>query len=314
MPGSCLRATLAAMAATAHGRWWFKHGMARERAGWSALVLLISVIVALFADAQPTAAQQPVDLELVLAVDVSYSMDLDEQRLQRDGYIAALRDPAVLKAIQSGQHGRIAITYIEWAGWTVQQTVLPWTIIEDAASAEVVATVLAAAPISRYRRTSITGALKISGEQFGKGGFVGLRRVIDVSGDGPNNSGPPIGPVRDELISRGIVINGLPIVLKSPAGGISQFDIDYLDDYYTQCVIGGPGAFMIPIRERREFATATRQKLLLEIAGDAPPPGIVPAQFVLPPPATPGQPSRPAIDCLVGERMWQRYFDDGTRQ
>ncbi len=291
----------------------YVEGIEAHFIAWLARVVLIALALACTVQSS-RAQQQPVDLELVLAVDVSYSMDLEEQRLQRDGYAAALRDPQVLKAIQSGQHGRIAITYIEWAGWTVQNVVLPWTIIDGPASAELIATTLLALPISRHRRTSITGALKIAGEQFGQGGFLGLRRVIDISGDGPNNSGPPIGPLREELINRGIVINGLPIVLKSPSGGSTLFDIEYLDDYYTQCVIGGPGSFMIPIKERREFATATRQKLLLEIAGETPTPGVVPAQFVPGSPLATEPKSRAAIDCLVGERMWQRYFDDGTRQ
>ncbi len=267
----------------------------------------------LFAEPRPAAAQQPVDLELVLAVDVSYSMDLEEQRLQRDGYVAALRDPQILKAIQAGQHGRIAITYIEWAGWTAQQIVLPWTMIDSAAAADAVATLLSAAPISRYRRTSISGALKFSGEQFRQGGFAGTRLVIDVSGDGPNNSGPAVETIRAELLGRGVTINGLPIVVKPGAAG-SMFDIDYLDEYYAQCVIGGPGSFMIPIREKSEFASATRQKLLLEIAGDQPAPGVILAQFSPGAPATPMPRERTKIDCRVGERMWQQYFDDRIRE
>lgn len=246
-------------------------------------------------------AQTRVDLELVLAVDVSYSMDLDEQRLQRDGYIEALRDPEIMRAIQSGQHRRIAITYIEWAGWTTQQIVLPWTIIDSRQSAEAVAAKLAEAPISRHRRTSVSGALDYSDRQFGTGGVIGERRVIDVSGDGPNNSGPPVGPMRDQIVAKGVVINGLPIVLK-PGGAGSMFDIANLDQYYAQCVIGGSGSFMIPIREKAEFASATRQKLLLEISRLEPPPSITRVQ------------DPPKMDCMVGEQLWRQYFDDRFRE
>ena len=233
------------------------------------------------------------DLELILAVDVSYSMDLDEQRLQRDGYIEAFRDPLIIKAIQSGQYGRIAVTYIEWAGWDVQHVVVPWTLVDGPDSAEALARLLVDAPISRHRRTSVTGALTFSERQFGTAGFAGQRRVIDVSGDGPNNSGPPVVPVRDALVEKGIVINGLPIILKS--GG--AFDIDNLDEYYASCVIGGPGSFMIPIKQKQEFATATRQKMLLEIAGLEPSARVV--RIV----------DEGKMDCMIGEQKSRQYFD-----
>jgi Protein of unknown function (DUF1194) len=266
---------------------------------WEFLAALVLSLLVLAAG-PPAGAQQPVDLELVLAVDVSYSMDLEEQRLQRDGYVDAFRDREIVKAIQSGQHGRIAVTYIEWAGWPVQEVVVPWTIIDGPAAAEALAQRLAQAPISRHRRTSITGALKFAERQFGLGGYNSARRVIDVSGDGPNNSGPPVAPVRDELVARGIVINGLPIILKD-VGINSAFDIPNLDEYYFSCVIGGPGAFMIPIKEKREFASATRQKLLLEIAGLEPPPAVVRIA------------DKPAVDCMIGEQRSRQYFDDTAR-
>ncbi len=268
---------------------------------WRVLSAVLALTILCVTPVSKVLAQTRVDLELVLAVDVSYSMDLDEQRLQRDGYIEALRDPQIIKAIQSGQYGRIAITYVEWAGVTIQQVVLPWTIIDGPQAAAAVTDRLAAAPISRHRRTSVSGALNFSERQFGIGGFVGERRVIDVSGDGPNNSGPPVGPLRDELVAKGIVINGLPIVLK-PGGAGSMFDIANLDQYYVQCVIGGPGSFMIPIREKSEFASATRQKLLLEIAGLEPPPSLIRVQ------------AAPKFDCMVGEQLWRQYFDDRIRE
>ena len=250
----------------------------------------------------PARADTTVDIELVLAVDVSLSMDMEEQRLQRDGYVAALRDPQIVSAIQSGPHGKIAVTYIEWAGPHSQSTVLPWTLIEDRASAEDVAARLAEAPISRQRMTSISGALAYSGRQFDANPFLGIRRVIDVSGDGPNNSGAPVQPIRQELISSGIIINGLPIILRPSQS--SLFDISYLDRYYADCVVGGTGSFMIPIRERSEFTTAIRQKLLLEISGYEPPARVIPVQLKSEPSDT---------DCMIGEQLWQRYMDDRIR-
>jgi len=244
-------------------------------------------------------AQLLVDLELVLAVDVSLSMDLDEQRLQRDGYITAFRDGEVQKAITSGPHGRIAVTYMEWAGPSVQNVVLPWTIIDGSAAAQALADKLEAQPISRARMTSISQGLVFAAQLFDSSGVKGIRRVIDVSGDGPNNAGPLVTMVRDQVVAQGIAINGLPILLKKPA---SFFDIADLDVYYRECVIGGAGAFMIPVRERFEFKTATRRKLLLEIAGGDQPALLIPAQ--LREPISGG-------DCTVGEQQWRRYLDTG---
>ena len=244
-------------------------------------------------------AQLLVDLELVLAVDVSLSMDLDEQRLQRDGYITAFRDGEVQKAITSGPHGRIAVTYMEWAGPSVQNVVVPWTIIDGSAAAQALADKLEAQPISRARMTSISQGLVFAAQLFDSSGVKGIRRVIDVSGDGPNNAGPLVTLVRDQVVAQGIAINGLPILLKKPA---SFFDIADLDVYYRECVIGGAGAFMIPVRERFEFKTATRRKLLLEIAGGDQPALLIPAQ--LREPISGG-------DCTVGEQQWRRYLDTG---
>jgi hypothetical protein len=244
-------------------------------------------------------AQLLVDLELVLAVDVSLSMDLDEQRLQRDGYITAFRDGEVQKAITSGPHGRIAVTYMEWAGPSVQNVVVPWTIIDGSAAAHALADKLEAQPISRARMTSISQGLVFAAQLFDSSGVKGIRRVIDVSGDGPNNAGPLVTLVRDQVVAQGIAINGLPILLKKPA---SFFDIADLDVYYRECVIGGAGAFMIPVRERFEFKTATRRKLLLEIAGGDRPALLIPAQ--LREPISGG-------DCTVGEQQWRRYLDTG---
>jgi Protein of unknown function (DUF1194) len=244
------------------------------------------------------AAQPAADLELVIAVDVSLSMDLDEQRLQRDGYVSAFRDPEVHKAITSGPNGRIVATYMEWAGPPTQQVVVPWTTIDGPEAARAFADRLETLPISRARMTSISAALQFSGRLFETSGARGIRRVIDVSGDGPNNAGVPVVPVRDELVAQGVVINGLPIMLKLATG---FFDLPNLDRYYADCVIGGTGAFMIPIKEKSEFQSATRRKLLLEIAGREPPARLIRIQ------SAPQEAE--TSDCLAGERQWRRYMD-----
>jgi hypothetical protein len=243
-----------------------------------------------FADKSPSAI--PVDVELVLAVDVSYSMDPDEQALQREGYALALTSKEFMQAQRQGANAKIAITYIEWAGQYDQKVIMPWRLIEGPESADSVAAELAAAPYRRASRTSISGGLQFSKGLFDNSGYHGLRRVIDVSGDGANNSGHPIVQVRDDVLAAGITINGLPIMLKRPNPG--TMDIENLDVYYEDCVIGGPGAFVIPIRERAKFVEATRTKLILEIAGRQPDPRVIPASA-----------DKPRISCTIGEKMWQ---------
>lgn len=238
-----------------------------------------------------------VDLELVLAVDVSLSMDEDEQRLQRRGYVAAFRHADVIRAIRSGLHGRIAVAFVEWAGDEVQRLVVPWTLVDGARSAGAFADALAGAPVTGRRRTSISGALLYAAGLFEGNGYAGLRRVIDVSGDGPNNMGPPVAPTRDRVIARGIVINGLPVVLKTgdPAG---FHQVDDLDFYYKDCVIGGPGAFLVGVRDAKEFPEAIRKKLVLEIAGAES--KVIPARAAGP---------REPTDCLIGEKIWDTLWD-----
>jgi Protein of unknown function (DUF1194) len=253
--------------------------------------------------AQVSVEPTRVDLELVIAVDISLSMDPDEQRLQRNGYVEALRDVDFQRVATAGPSGRIAITYFEWAGPSTQRLVLPWTVIDSAATANAIAEKLAATPISRERLTSLSGALQFAELLFERSPYRGARRVIDVSGDGPNNSGSPVVPMRDKLVEKGIVINGLPIMLKlDPPTSI--FDIKDLDTYYAECVVGGPGSFMIPIRTEEEFLTATRRKMILEISGRVPTAHLVRVQAT--------QPS-PRIDCMLGEQMWRRYMDDRMR-
>jgi hypothetical protein len=274
-------------------RWRTTLGYAPVPAFLILVALLAACVRPCSAVAQPTA-----DLELVIAVDVSLSMDLDEQRLQRDGYVSAFRDPEIHKAITSGPNGRIVVTYMEWAGPPTQQVVVPWMTIDGPEAARAFADRLETIPISRARMTSISTALQFSRRLFDTSGARGIRRVIDVSGDGPNNAGVPVAPVRDELVAQGVVINGLPIMLKLATG---FFDLPDLDRYYADCVIGGTGAFMIPIKEKSEFQSATRRKLLLEIAGRDPPARLIRIQ------SAPHEAE--TSDCLAGERQWRRYMD-----
>jgi hypothetical protein len=243
-----------------------------------------------------------VDLQLVLAVDVSRSMDYDEQKLQRDGYVEAFRHPEVIQAILSGLVGKIAVTYMEWAGPYHQQVLVPWTIIGNAAEAEAFASRLSAEPILRETGTSISAGLEAAAAQFGKSNVRAVRQTIDVSGDGPNNMGLPVVPVRDELIEQGITINGLPIVLKVE-NSYSMFNIPNLDVYYEDCVIGGPGAFMITVDDLQRFAAAVRRKLVLEIAG-------LPARVI---PAAETFRQAPRIDCMIGENARRRWMDPMTK-
>jgi len=234
----------------------------------------------------------PVDVELVIAVDVSYSMDPDEQALQREGYVRALTSKEFMQALREGPNGRIAVTYFEWAGQYDQKILMPWRLIEGPESADAVASELASAPYRRASRTSISGGLLFAKPLFDHSGYHGVRRVIDVSGDGANNAGALIVPTRDEVLAAGITINGLPIMLKRPTAG--AMDIENLDVYYEDCVTGGPGSFVIPIRERSQFVEATREKLVQEVAGRVPTPRVMPASA-----------DAPRISCAIGERMWQ---------
>ncbi len=245
-----------------------------------------------------SAGSTEVDVELVLAIDISYSMDFDELALQREGYVQAITSQEFLNALKQGTNGKVAVTVVEWAGIAEQRIVLPWRLIDGLASAQAASNELARMPVRRAFRTSISGALMFSAALFEGNGFRGIRRVIDVSGDGTNNQGPLVTLVRDEVIAKGIVINGLPIMLKEPQPG--SVDLKDLDIYYEDCVIGGPGAFVVPIRERDKFKDAIRTKLVLDIAqyrGEA---RVIPASA-----------QAPRISCTIGEQMWQRRWGGG---
>lgn len=239
-----------------------------------------------------------VDVELVLAVDVSYSMDPEEQKLQREGYIEALNSPEILKAIAKGVNGKIAVAYVEWAGTNSREIVADWHIIDSAESAAVFTRKLVDKPIRRLSRTSISGVIDFAVPMFASNNMRGLKQVIDISGDGSNNQGRPVERARDDALAQGIVINGLPIMLNRPVVGYR--DVEPLDHYYADCVVGGPGSFVIPIREREQFVEAIRTKILLEIAS-------IPDD---PLPIQKAQLKTPRVDCMIGEKLWRERWEN----
>ncbi|MBT6393806.1 MAG: DUF1194 domain-containing protein [Nitrospinaceae bacterium] len=222
------------------------------------------------ADAAPSAkGAVRVDLELVLAVDVSGSIDETESRLQRKGYVEAFTSPEVLSAIRSGFHKRVAVTYFEWAGYEHNLTIVDWTLVSGPDSARKFANALAAKPLGVGPYTSISGAIEYAMPLFEKNKFAGTRQVIDISGDGPNNSGRLVTTARTEALQAGLTINGLPIINTRPSR-YGNPPMPNLDLYYKKCVIGGPRAFIVVAEDFRSFAKAIRKKLVLEIAGRAP--------------------------------------------
>ena len=237
-----------------------------------------------------------VDAELVIAVDVSYSMDQEEQRLQRAGYIAALTSPEFLDTLKNGAQGKIAIAYMEWAGAADQEIIMPWMLIDGAEAAKAFADTLVQVPLRRASRTSISGGIDKAARMFVNNGFKAPRLIIDVSGDGPNNNGRLVTEARDDAVAGGIIINGLPLVDIRPYN--SPMDIQELDWYYADCVIGGPGAFMIPINSRQRFIDATRTKLVLEISMPMPP---------VEPLIKPATAAEPRVPCTIGETLWKRW-------
>ncbi|MEE2760308.1 MAG: DUF1194 domain-containing protein, partial [Pseudomonadota bacterium] len=214
---------------------------------WKELYLHILAAAAMawgFGSHAAALERTPVDLELVLAVDVSGSVDFQEASLQREGYVKAIGSPEFAKAVAAGVLGRIAITYIEWAGEGVQDSILGWRIIDGTESARAFAKALASAPISTGPWTSISDAITFAVPLLEGNAFQGTRRVIDISGDGPNNVGSLVTEARAATIAKGITINGLPIINDrlQPSG---RPQIKDLDRYYAACVIGGPGAFLV---------------------------------------------------------------------
>jgi hypothetical protein len=243
-----------------------------------------------FADAKDNVPS--VNVELVIAVDISYSMDMDELAVQREGYAQAIVSKDFLQALRTGPSGKVAVTYFEWSMSGDEKIIIPWRVIDGPESADAVAAEIMKTPVRRGSSTSISGAINFALQLFEENPYRGLRRVIDISGDGPNNDGAPVTSARDAALEKGIIINGLPIMVKKPS--YSTIDIENLDLYYEDCVIGGPGAFIMTIKDREKFQEAIRTKLVLEVAGLTPEHGIVPAAE-----------KEPRVPCLIGEKKWQ---------
>ena len=233
-----------------------------------------------------------VNVELVIAVDISYSMDLDELAIQREGYAQAIVSKDFLQALKAGPGGKVAVTYFEWSISEDEKIIIPWRVIDGPGSANAVAAEIMKTPVRRGSSTSISGAINFAMQLFEENPYRGLRRVIDISGDGPNNNGAPVTGARDAALAKGIIINGLPIMVKEPS--YLTTDIENLDLYYEDCVIGGPGAFIMTIKDREKFREAIRTKLVREVAGLKPESGIVPAAA-----------KEPRVPCLIGEKKWQ---------
>jgi hypothetical protein len=226
-------------------------------------MFLSGALLAGIAPAQTSA----VDLLLVLAVDVSASIGEEAARLQRDGYRTALTDLQVLAAIGGGPLGAIAVAYVEWGGYFYHRLVVPWTKVAGPEDANAWSDQLRPAPPQTLTWTSISGGLEFSSQVLAESPFEGTRRVIDVSGDGGNNNGPPPESERDRLVAEGVTINGLPIVNGGPIYGTAPGQS--LESYYRDQVIGGPGAFLIVADGYAAFGAAIRRKLIQEIAGKA---------------------------------------------
>ena len=261
--------------------------------GAAVFVGMVASGVAALAQKPEVAQTEPsVDIELIIAVDVSYSMDLDELAVQREGYAQAIASKGFLQALRAGPNSKISLTYFEWSASSDQKIIIPWRVIDGPETADAVANEIMNTPVRRGSRTSISGAILFAMPLFDEDPNRGLRHVIDISGDGPNNNGPPVTPVRDEALAKGIIINGLPIMVKEPS--LSTMDIENLDWYYEDCVIGGLGSFMVPIKGRENFKEAIRAKLIREVAGGTPEHGMVPIAE-----------KEPRVSCTIGERLWQ---------
>jgi len=275
-------------------------------AEWNALVgsLRITRLIAMSCVALslwiagPSHAAKPteVDVELILAVDVSRSMTRRELEIQRRGYAEALSSNAVAKVVANGPSGRIALTYFEWGGTHWQRTIVDWTLIESQQDLKNLAAKLTIEVTQEWRRTSISGAIDHAMGKLQDNGYTSLRQIIDVSGDGPNNDGRPVLAARKAALAKGVIINGLPLMTREGIG--LQFHLEDLDEYYKHCVIGGPGSFIIPVRHWEEFPEAVRRKLVLELAQRE----RLPSHRV----AFKWRTAN-GYDCLVGEKIWQIF-------
>jgi len=281
----------------------------------SEFVALAGAAVFATAIAAPLASSAPappqtVDLELVLATDNSQSIDRSEALLQRQGVAAAFRHPDVVRAIQSGTYGRIAVAYLDWSSLPFTRLTLNWRIVSDKASADAFADALLKAPFVYGQGTAIGEAILIGARLIETNNIEGTQKSIDISGDGPNNTGPPVYQMRDEIVAKRITINGLPVVSTGDYGQ-GDWGIYYgkLEDYYRNCVIGGPRSFAIPAKGFEEFAQAVRRKLVLEISDASRAPSLIMRTAAAPnasPPPTPLRPPDRANNENCGGRL--RFF------
>lgn len=268
-----------------------------------ATVLAVGALIGVEGAAAPNSSSRltdtaaaTVDVELVLAVDVSFSMDLDELAIQREGYAEAIASKEFMNALKSGPHGKVAVTYFEWSSSVDQRVIIPWRLIDGPETADSVAAEIMKTPVRRGSRTSISGAISFGMQMFAEDPYKGLRRVIDISGDGPNNSGEPVVGARDAALAQGVTINGLPVMIKAVS---MPSDIEQLDLYYEDCVIGGPGSFVVAIKDRAKFKEAIRTKLIMEVANNQPVATVHPTQA-----------RQPRVPCTIGEQLlrdrWNR--------
>mgnify|MGYP000849783553 CR=1 FL=1 len=267
------------------------------------LVPLTTILIS-----HPVWSKQVVDLELVMATDVSRSIDQDEARLQRQGIADAFRSKEIIKAISSGFLRRIAVAYIDYSSAFHNKIVINWRILHNAQTANDFADELLRAPPTFGRRTSISDALELATKMLETNDIEGTRRVIDVSGDGPNNWGGQVNLVRNVIVKKRITINGLPI-MNNRGRFMSRYYLPDLDKYYLGCVIGGPGAFLVVANNFKDFARAVRRKLILEIA--AKPARVIPASYLA---QRRYAPQRPAYKkgCDIGEKMRAIPWDDDS--
>ena len=275
-------------------------------------ILGLAALIAVLSLPRLGYAKDYVDLELVIATDVSQSIDREEALLQRQGVADAFRSPEVINAIASGVLRRIAVAYIDYSSRDFNRVVIDWQIVSDAKSAYAFADRLLGSDLTFGRRTSISDALELGAEMIRTNDIEGTRTVIDVAGDGPNNYGGFVDDVRDKVMAQRITINGLPII-NDHGGPGSRYNIEDLDEYYRGCVIGGPGAFLVVAKSFDDFARAIRKKLVLEIAG------MVPEErpFLMRAALAASARVRPAPDgftyargCDIGERLRDSYWSD----
>lgn len=259
-------------------------------------------VIGLVAPSNEVRAVEPVDVVLVLAVDVSRSMSDSELDIQREGYASAIRHPDVIAAIKQGAYGRIAVAMFEWAADFRKSDVFGWTLVENSADADALAQIILGTPAIGQNRTSISGAIRRGIELIESSPYEGFRKVIDVSGDGPNNQGELVLAARSAALAKKITINGLPLMtFGDPGFGLYMEDLDL---YYRDCVTGGPGSFIVPVTSWDQFSEAVRRKLVQEIGG---------LEQALPP-ILKAQTGGKIADCEIGEKIWhqRQWMFDGN--